>query len=131
MRAPFLLAAAASLFFATVSASADVPGGGSSSHCDVTDKGCTRCSGSIGEPPDAGGAYADCVAAATANGLVDACQDYVYADEDHWFCPKGVTIEKTSSGCSIEAAPAGAMSAMGLGVLAALGLLVARRRARR
>jgi len=100
--------------------------------CDVEGLGCTSCwepyGGSGG---GAGSDYATCAADATSKGLVDACQDGQGAGDNHYFCPKGVTVGKKTvgGGCSIGAVPAGGVTA---GVLAALGLAaLLRRRSRR
>lgn len=100
--------------------------------CDVEGLGCTTCWEPYGENGGSGTSdFATCSAAATAKGLVDACQDGAGAGDNHYFCPKGVTVNKKTvgGGCSIGAVPAGGVT---FGVLGGLGLAaLLRRRARR
>ena len=109
-------------------ARADVPG--PKETCDVEGRGCTSCWKPYGASPDGGdpSAFSTCSADAEAKGLVDACQDNSGAGDNHYFCPKGVSVEKkTAGGCSIRP---GACSDATAGFLAALCLasLVRRRR---
>jgi hypothetical protein len=105
-------------------ARADVPG--PHEVCNAEGLGCTACTTT---PGGADPAEQKCIDDALAQGLVLACTDGVSV-EDVYYCPKGVTVPKsTTGGCSIgSGAAAGNLLAAGA-ALAAVGLLA--RRARR
>lgn len=117
---PFLTASFAALLITLPTpARADVPGPRAT--CDADGLGCTLCTTTPGADDPA---YQKCVSDAAAKGLLLACEDGGASLINEYYCPEGVTVDKTT-GCSIGR---GAASGLTAALLAAFGILAAARR---
>jgi len=108
-------------------ARADVPG--PREVCEDEGLGCTTCTTTPGGDPD----FDKCVSDATAKGLVLACEDGSASVQSSHYCPKGVTVPKSttggSSGCAVGSGAAGELMSAGA-ALTMIALLALARRSR-